>query len=246
MSKSRGNVVTPDEVVERYGADILRLYLLFMAPFERDVLWDEEGISGAERFLGRVWRLCQQGWDDVEPGDRQAENALRRATHKAIRRVTEDIDGYKFNTALAALMEFVRALSDRPDSHLTPSHARSPEVIVDLADVYQEATSTLVRLLAPFAPHIAEELWARLDGRFSVHHQPWPVYDAALARDEKITLVVQVNGKVRDRIQVPADISDEQARGKALASARVQAYLEGRDDPRVIIVPGRLVNVVVS
>ncbi len=234
MSKSRDNVVTPDEVVERYGADILRIYLLFMAPFDRNVIWDEEGIAGSERFLQRVWRLNQ--WTDKEGGaegtGQGTEVALQRVIHKTIRRVTEDIEAFKFNTAVAALMEFTNALWAHREQH-GPSPA------------FQEASETLIRLLAPLAPHIAEELWARQGGPFSVHQQPWPAFDRALTVDETITLVLQVNGKVRDRIAVPAGIADHEAEAQALESERVQRILNGRQPRNVIVVPGRLVNVVV-
>jgi leucyl-tRNA synthetase len=232
MSKSRGNVVTPDEVIERHGADILRIHLLFMAPFERNVNWDEEGIAGAERFLQRVWRLCQagRGAEDSRP-EAQAEDELRRALHRTIQRVTDDIEAFKFNTAMAALMEFTNALSAHWD-RVGPSPA------------FQQASGILPRLLAPFAPHIAEELWARQDGEFSVHQQAWPSYDPGLTVDETITLIIQVNGKVRDRILVPADISDEEARARALESERIQGLLNGKAPKRVVVVPGRLVNLV--
>jgi leucyl-tRNA synthetase len=249
MSKSRGNVVTPDEVVERYGADTLRIYLLFMAPFDRNVNWGEEGITGAERFLERVWWVCQeqgrkgtraQGHGGAaEPFDyaqdeqgREEAKRLRRAAHKTIRRVTEDLEAFKFNTAIAAMMEFVNTLLVHLDRQ-GPSPA------------FQEATGMLIRLLAPFAPHIVEELWAKRGGPFSVHRQPWPAYDPGLTVDETFTLVVQVNGKVRDRIAVAAGIGDDEARQRALESEQVQRYLDGRLPGRVIVVPGRLVNVVV-
>jgi leucyl-tRNA synthetase len=235
MSKSRGNVVTPDEVVERYGADILRVYLLFIAPFDHNVIWDEEGIAGSERFLHRVWRICQEtgqhggGGTDGQP---VAENSLTRGTHKTIRQVTDDVEAFKFNTALAAMMEWVNTLG-----------AHMEEYGTTLA--FQEATGILIRLLAPFVPHIAEELWSRREGGFSVHRQPWPVYDLALTADETVTLIVQVNGKVRDRIAAPAGVPDDEARRLALASPRIQACLDGRSPRQVIVVPGRLVNVVV-
>ncbi len=241
MSKSRGNVVTPDEVVARYGADVLRIHLLFMAPFDRNVIWDEEGIVGAERFLQRLWRLCQADADDQEAGSGQntagqgtdeSEGALRRAMHQTVRRITEDVESFKFNTAVAAMMEWTNALS----AHLEEWGA---------TPAFGQATETLILLLAPFAPHIAEELWARRGGAYSVHQQGWPAYDPALAADETVTLVVQVNGKVRDRLQVPAGIPDEEARRRALASARVQATLNGQHPKRVIVVAGRLVNIVV-
>jgi len=234
MSKSGGNVVTPDEVVERYGADILRIYLLFMAPFDRNVNWDEDGITGAERFLHRVWRLCQvagrvrrgQGGQSRSPG----EGEVRRMTHKTVRRVTEDIEAFKFNTAVAAMMEYANALWAQQE---------------DPGPAFYEATGILIRLLAPFAPHIAEELWARRGGAYSVHQQSWPTYDPALTVDDTIDLVVQVNGKVRDRIVVSAEVDDEEARRLALQSERVQRYLNGEPPKKVIVVPGRLVNIVV-
>jgi len=234
MSKSRGNVVTPDEVVERYGADILRAYLLFIAPFDHNVIWDEEGIAGSERFLHRVWRICQEtGQQESGRADGQAapEGALRRNMHKTIRRVTEDVEAFKFNTALAAMMEWVNVLS----AHLEEQGA---------TPAFQEATGVLIRLLAPFVPHIAEELWSRRGGDGSVHEQRWPAYDPALTAEETVMLIVQVNGKVRDRIVVPAGVPDDEARRLALASPRVQAYLAGRGPRQVIVVPGRLVNIV--
>ena len=233
MSKSKGNVVTPDEVIERYGADILRIYLLFMAPFERNVTWDEEGIAGAERFLQRVWRICQWGTDaETCDPEKTAEENLQRTAHKTIRRVTEDIDAFKFNTAVAALMEFANTLWAHREQH-GPSPA------------FQVATGMLIRLLAPLAPHIAEELWTRQEGTFSVHQQSWPVYDPGLTVDDMITLIIQVNGKVRDRIVVPAGLTDEEATAQAMKSERVQGYLNDNSPQKVIVVPGRLVNLVV-
>jgi leucyl-tRNA synthetase len=241
MSKSRGNVVTPDEVVARYGADVLRIHLLFMAPFERNVNWDEEGIAGAERFLQRVWRLCGSTPTSgaAVDGATSEENALRRRLHKTIQKVTDDIEALKFNTALAALMEFSNALAAHRNAWgATPA--------------FQESSGVLIRLLAPFAPHVAEELWEmrqtgpQIDrnGPTSVHRQPWPTYDPALAVDETITLVIQVNGKVRDRIQVPAGITEPEARRQALSSEKVQRHLDGNPPRQVIVVPGTLVNVV--
>ena len=232
MSKSRGNVVTPDEVVARHGADTLRLHLLFMAPFDRNVNWDEEGIAGAERFLQRVCRLGEAtGQASAPAANGRDDDSLRRAMHKTIRRVTEDVEAYKFNTAVAAMMEFSNSLAAYQERHgSTPA--------------FCEAFETLIRLLAPFAPYIAEEMWARLGRAFSVHQQAWPEHNPALAADETVTLVVQVNGKVRDRIPVAAGLDDGEARARALASERVRQHLEGRDPRQVIVVGGRLVNVV--
>ena len=233
MSKSRGNVVTPDEVVERHGADILRIHLLFMAPFERNVTWDKEGMAGAERFLHRVWRLCQEdeGTKAGEPPGSE-DAALRKTMHKTIQRVTRDIEAFKFNTAVAALMEYTNALWAHREQ-CGPSPA------------FQEAIPIMIRLVAPFAPHIAEELWMWQGGEYSVHQQPWPAYDPALTVEETITLVVQVNGKVRDRITVPADIDKDEAQRLALASEQVQRHLQGSRPKKAIVVPGKLVNLVV-
>jgi leucyl-tRNA synthetase len=237
MSKSRGNVVTPDEVVARYGADALRLHLLFMAPFDRNVDWDEDGIAGAQRFLQRIWHLGgeiarRSASAGQKPGaEPEREDDLRRALHKTVRRVTDDVEAYKFNTAVSAMMEFSNSLAAYQERR-GPTPALS------------EAFEVLIRLLAPFAPHIAEEIWSRLGHGFSVHQQSWPAYDPALAVDETVTLVVQVNGKVRDRIPVPAGLEDGQARERALASERVRQHLGGRTPRQVIVVGGHLVNVV--
>ncbi|MBN1659362.1 MAG: leucine--tRNA ligase [Anaerolineae bacterium] len=233
MSKSRGNVVTPDEVVARYGADVLRVYLLFMAPFDRNVNWDEEGIVGVERFLQRVFRLGQMDSSAGRQGDREAENRLVRGTHKVVRKVTEDVEAFKFNTAVAAMMEFSNMLNAHVEAHgVTPAS--------------KDAVDTAIRLMAPFAPHAAEELWARRGGTYSVHQQPWPTYDAMLTADETLTLIVQVNGKVRDRIEVPAGIDAAEAQRLALACEQVTRHLNGHPPQKVIFIPGRLVNVVVG
>jgi leucyl-tRNA synthetase len=228
MSKSRGNVVTPDEVVARYGADILRVHLLFMAPFERNVNWDEEGIAGAERFLQRVWRLCLGASEQARESVKGQENGqdLQRGTHKTVQKVTRDIEAFKFNTAVAAMMEFTNTLWANWEQHgATPA--------------FQEAIDALIRLLAPFTPHLAEELWMRRGGEFSVHRQPWPDYDPALTVDDTITMVVQVNGRVRDRLVVAADIGSDEAQQRALASVQVQHYLNGKPPKKLIVVPDR-------
>ena len=233
MSKSRGNVVAPDEQVGKYGADSFRCYLMFLGPWEDGGPFSLRGINGLWRWLNRLWSLVLS---EPAPGvaDRAATRDLRRLTHKTIRRVTEDGERFRFNTMLAALMEFTNGLINARDS--------GP---VD-AGAWKGATEALLLLLAPMAPHIAEELWARRGRPYSVHQQAWPTWDADLAREEEATLVVQVNGKVRDRFQVAADIDEANAREKALASPRVQAHIDQRKVQRVIYVPGKLVNVVVK
>lgn len=232
MSKSRGNVITPDEYVARLGADTVRCYLMFMGPWEHGGEWDDSGIFGIHRWLNRVWGLVV-GAAPSDGADPEATHQLRHVTHKTTRRVTEDMERFRFNTMLAALMEFSNFLAKAKESGRMDASA------------WQEAIDTLLLLMAPSAPHFAEELWARLGKPYSIHQQPWPKWDEDLAREEEITLVVQVNGKVRDRLQVPADIDEERAKELALASQRVQSHIAGKQAQRIIYVPGKLVNVVV-
>jgi leucyl-tRNA synthetase len=229
MSKSKGNVVTPDGVAETHGADALRIYLLFMAPFENNTVWEEEGIVGAERFLQRVWRLAN-GVIAGQPTNRPSTQ-LTTQLHQTIERVTADAEAFKFNTAIAALMELLNGMS---------AHHHKHGVTAELAEVVR----TFVLLLAPFAPHIAEELWARMGETYSVHQQPWPEWDAALVAEATVTLVVQVDGKVRARIEVPADIEEKAAKEAALAVESVQDHIGGKEIRKVITVPGPLINIV--
>jgi leucyl-tRNA synthetase len=235
MSKSRGNVVAPDDLVERYGADTVRAYLMFIGPWEMGGPWSPQGIEGVRRFLDRAWTVA------VEPPARLAQGdpaeadvrALRRMTHQTIRRVTNDIEHFKFNTMIAALMEFNNYLMKARDTAVYGMPA------------WDEAVDSLLLMMAPSVPHISEELWQRRHPGPSVHLQSWPAWDEELARAETITLVVQVNGKVRDRIEVPADITEEQARELALACPGAQRHVESKQVVKVIYAPGRLVNIVV-
>ncbi|MDP2932183.1 MAG: class I tRNA ligase family protein, partial [Chloroflexota bacterium] len=245
MSKSRGNVINPDEYVVDLGADAVRAYLMFVGPWEQGGEWDDSGISGMGRWLNRVWNLVlgqyQQQLGELtmrvlngEAVDvAQAERELARVTHQTIRKVTEDIERLHFNTMLAALMEFTNYLGKVNEAGVVDSTK------------WTEAIETLMLLLAPTAPHLMEELWERSGREYSIHNQAWPKWDETLAKDEEVTLVVQVNGKVRDRIAVPASISEAEARQKALESQRVKAYLEGKQLVNMVYVPGRLVNLVV-
>ena len=223
MSKSRGNVQAPDEYVARYGADSLRLFLMFMGPWTDGSDWDAAGIEGTYRFLNRVWSLGIEKVDEASGG---RDEAVDRAAHRTIQKVTADLEGYHFNTAIAAMMELSTTLSR--------ARGTSREYGID----------TLVLLLAPFAPHFAEELWERRGGRGSVHQQSWPAFDPALAAVKEITLVVQVDGKVRDRIPAAAGLPQAQAQEMALASPRAKAALDGRIVDRVVVVQDRLVNIV--
>ncbi len=233
MSKSRGNVIDPDDLVAEYGTDTVRTYLMFAFKWDQGGPWDTQGIKGPQRFLFDVWTLIA---DSVPAASGKADagdvRALRRKVHQTIQRVTEDMQTFSFNTAVAALMELKNTMQDAKS---TP---------VAHTDAWDEAVRTLLLLLAPFAPHITEELWARTGGAYSIHQQAWPEADAEVAAEDEITLVVQVNGKVRDRITVPVDVDEATAKQKALASERVQSYLEGAEPRKVIYVPGRLVNIV--
>ena len=233
MSKSRGNVINPDDMVAKYGADTVRAYLMFIGPWEEGGPWSSQGIEGVWRFLNRVWKVVLEPKPGVE-GQATAEEiaALRRKTHQTIKKVTEDMEAFAFNTMIAALMEF--------NNYLIKAKATP----VAHTEAWEEAIEALLLMLAPPCPHIAEELWTRTDRPYSVHQQSWPTYSEELAAEEVFTLVVQVNGKVRDRLQVSVDISEEEAKKLALASKGAQRHLKGLEVKRVIYVPGRLVNIV--
>jgi leucyl-tRNA synthetase len=239
MSKSRGNVIDPDDLVARYGADVVRTYLMFAFKWDQGGPWDSQGINGPLRFLNDVWALIADMPGAMEPDDAgttapmELERVLRRKVHQTIMHVTRDIESFEFNTAIASLMELKNTMQDFRETPIAHT------------ETWDEAVRTLLLLLAPFTPYIAEELWTRIGGPYSIHRQPWPVADEEVAAEEIVTLVVQVNGKVRDRIRVAADIDEETAKEKALASEKVQSYLEDGAPRRVIYVPGKLVNVVV-
>ncbi len=235
MSKSRGNVVAPDDLVERYGADTLRGYLMFSWRWEQGGPWDSHGIDGVYRWLHRVWSLVLDKSANQrisEPTEKEIAD-LRRWTHKTIKRITDDMENFAFNTIIAGLMEFTNALIKAQGTPVYDTPA------------WEEAIETLLLLLAPCCPHIAEELWARAGRPYSIHQQSWPQFNAGLAAEEVITLVVQINGKLRARLEVPAGITEEAAREAALADANIQRHLGDKVIRKVIYVPGRLVNIVV-
>ncbi len=235
MSKSRGNVINPDKYVAELGADTMRIYLMFLGPWEQGGDWSDSGINGASRWLKRIWDLVLE---DYTPGPGtggdEALTGLQRITHQTIRKATVDIERLRFNTMLAALMEYTNYLSKTKEAGN-----------ITQAD-WKEAIDTLLLLLAPTAPHITEELWERTGHDYSIHSQDWPEWDEALAKDEEITLVVQVNGKLRDRITVPVSISEEEALTLAFESQKVKAHIEGKEVVRRIYVPQKLVNIVVK
>ena len=264
MSKSKGNVVDPDTMLEKFGADALRLYVMFVAPPEKEVEWTDAGLEGSYRFLARVWRLVDHWAGVVAVGSSRpdaasldtAEKSLRRKTHETIRRVTADIEQrQQLNTAVSALMELVNELYAFSERTTTGSPARhtggaatpgAPRERAEAVIVVGEALEGLVRMLAPFAPHTAEELWERLGHQGGMSAASWPVFDADVAKAEEIVIPVQVNGKVRSRLTVPAEASAPELEALALADPAVKAYTDGKTVKKVVVAQGRLVSIVVQ
>ncbi len=236
MSKSRGNVVNPDDVVGQVGADAVRCFLMFIGPWDQGGPWSDEGINGIVRWLNRVWGVVEHDADELDgqPTDAAAVRETRRVLHQTIRKCYEDLDRFKFNTAIAALMELINHLSRVWN-----------EQSVD-AETWRDCVEKFLLMVAPIAPHVAEEMWQRIGRPYSIHQQPFPAWDDDLAAEEEITLVVQVNGRVRDRITVAADIGEDDARALALDSPRIQSHTDGKAIKTIVYVPGRLVNVVVA
>jgi leucyl-tRNA synthetase len=262
MSKSKGNVVDPDDMIQRFGADALRLYVMFVAPPEKEIEWTDAGLEGSWRFLARVWRIVDQlaemiGGEGIpKPGELQldsAERGLRRKTHETIRRVTVDLDPrVHLNTAVSGLMELVNelyAFCGRPGCSLLAREMENPETVgmsvrPETVAVLKESIEALVLMLSPFAPHMAEELWECLGHAGGVAAAGWPSFDEDVAKPDAIVVPVQVNGKVRGRLNVPADTSEDQLRQMALADPQAAKYLEGKQVKKVVVVGGRLVSVV--
>jgi len=243
MSKSKGNVVSPEEIIGQYGADTARLFIMFAAPVERDLDWSDEGVAGSFRFLNRVWRILDQfedkikgAADDYDTSSLTAEEKdLRHVLHVTIKKVTEDIrDRFMFNTAISSIMELVNDFYKFQNSETVN------------AGLVREVAVNLMKLLAPFAPHMTEELWSNLIGDGSVHSQKWPVCDEAATVTAEVEIVLQINGKVRDRIMIATGISREEMEEAAKSNARVQELTEGKTIVKMICVPDKLVNVVVK
>jgi len=245
MSKSRGNVVSPDYICAKYGADTGRLFILFIGPPDQDAEWSDQGVEGAFRFLNRVWRFFQTNvaryepsWSDKLPINLSIdERNMRRKTHQTIQRVTDDIERFHFNTAVSALMEMMNEMINYTGSHTQSS--------ADKDSVLSEAMETMVLLLSPFTPHIADELWEQLGKPGTTYEQPWPTYSPEIAKAEQVTIVIQVNGKVRDRLEVPLETSNAELERLALASNRVKSFIGEKEVRKIVVVPGKLVNIVV-
>jgi leucyl-tRNA synthetase len=226
MSKSSGNVVTPDAMVEKYGADALRLWELFMGPFDEPTNWNEDGVAGTARFLSRVWTMVRRYAEAGCPQGNPVEQTLRRI-HQAVMTVTDHIERMRFNTALAALMEELNFIG-----RLKPE------------ELGRFGVESYLVMLAPMAPHVCEELWQALGHQRSIHLETWPRFDAELTREEIVTIVVQVNGKVRDKLQVAADTAEADVRAMALKSEAVMRHLDGKPPKKVIYVPKKLLSIV--
>ncbi|PJA89661.1 MAG: leucine--tRNA ligase, partial [Candidatus Magasanikbacteria bacterium CG_4_9_14_3_um_filter_32_9] len=217
MSKSRGNVVNPDEMVEKFGADALRLYIMFMGPFDQAVVWDTNGLVGMRRFLDRVVNLQDFVKENIE------EN---KTLHKTIKKVGEDIENMSFNTSVAKMMEFVNE-------------------ITKAQEISKEDLEKFLKILSPFAPHLAEELWEQFGHSESIAYDPWPEYNEEMIKDETMTVGIQINGKVRDDIEVDAEISEEEIKDLVLRREIVQKWLDGAEPKKVIYVKGKLVSIVI-
>jgi leucyl-tRNA synthetase len=260
MSKSKGNVVDPDNMLSKYGADALRLYVMFVAPPEKEVEWSDEGLEGSFRFLVRVWRLVDH-WAPVMPaesaapclaGANEPERALRRKTHETIRRVTVDIEErMHLNTAVSSLMELVNelyAFSEKTERGSPAGRQIPPAGSAERAQtlsVLREALDALVLMLSPFAPHGSEEMWQMLGHGNGLAKAAWPAFDPAVARADEVVVPVQINGKIRARLTVSAGLSDDQLRERVLAAPAVAAQTDGKTVLKVVVAKGPLVSLVI-
>jgi leucyl-tRNA synthetase len=247
MSKSLGNVVSPDDMVAKYGADATRMYTLFAAPPDRDLDWQDAGVEGVSRFLARVYRLIAQNplhggearvyrLGDLSPEARK----VTRKLHQTIKRISDELGGrWHFNTCVAALMEFVNECYAVPELFATPKPGVERDFV---ADVQRKLTL----LLQPFAPYLSHELWTMLGEQGGLLRAPWPKYDAALAKEDEVEIVVQVNGKIRSKLVVSTDASQDEVKALALADEKVRAAIEGKQIVKVVVVPRKLVNIVVK
>jgi len=244
MSKSKGNVVSPEDIINTYGADTVRLFILFAAPPERDLEWSDKGVEGCYRFLNRLWRLVMPLTGELAGAPAKVTENLsgvnkemRRLTHLTIKRITDDISTrFNFNTAVSAIMELVNGLYQYKE---VPASDRNPAVL-------REAVETLLLLLAPFAPFVAEELWEKMGHNTSIHRENWPGYDPKALIEDEVTIVVQINGRVRDKVVLPKGVSAEDMKARVLEQPRVKQLMEGKTIIKVILVPDKLVNIVLK
>jgi leucyl-tRNA synthetase len=247
MSKSKGNVVSPEDIVDRYGADTARLFILFAAPPERDLEWSDQGVEGCYRFLNRVYRLVEPlsasltGWIGAKPSTKDLvgmHREIKRLVHQTIRRVTEDVEKrFNFNTAVSAIMELVNAV------YLYRDRVSEADRRMDLM---AEAVETLLLVLAPFAPHLTEELWRSVGHGDSVHEAAWPQWDEEALREDEKEIVVQINGRIKDRVLLEAGLGAAALEARIMALPRIEELVAGKRVVKVIPVPDKLVNIVVK
>jgi leucyl-tRNA synthetase len=255
MSKSKGNIVDPDAIIKRYGADTLRLYILFAGPPEAEMEWSDKAIEGSWRFLNRVWRLVESirvsEYQSIRGADTEDIKALERKTHQTIKKVTEDIEGFQFNTAISAIMELVNAVYAEWSSSGSDASAsrRDSKEVSTFGTAYslqlKEVAEIIVLLLSPFAPHACEEMWELLGHKGGIFKTRWPGYDQQALKDRETVIVVQVNGKIRSKINVPSGTPEARLKELALADTAVQKWTEGRPPKNFIVVPDKLINIVV-
>jgi leucyl-tRNA synthetase len=247
MSKSKGNVVSPDELIREYGADTVRLYTLFIGPPEKEAEWNDAGVEGAYRFLRRLWRkiyehrdllAAAKGMKPILEEMEKPERDLYRKLHESIQRISRDLEGdFHFNTAIAQIMELMNAVDDlRLEDDLTDS----------VKAVFRDVMDHIVLLISPFAPHVAEELWVELGHEPGILRAEWPTVDTAALHRDQVEIVLQVNGKVRGRIWVSAHITQAEVEQEAMANEQVQKWIEDKTVRKVIVVPGKLVNIAVG
>jgi leucyl-tRNA synthetase len=230
MSKSRGNVITPDSMVEEYGVDALRVYELFMAPIDQDVNWSIDGINGARRFLNRIWNIYSRAYFESKSAV-EKDGELERELHKTIRNVSRRIDALRFNTMISALMEFTNQISDRYQAGAWRTRT------------FHQALEILMVLLAPAAPHVAEELWHMTGHNTSIHLQDWPTWDDELVVDETFQIQIQINGKMRARVEIPVQADKSEVEAAAFALPKIKQHTRDRNIVDVIFVPGKIMNI---
>ncbi|HMN14791.1 MAG TPA: class I tRNA ligase family protein, partial [Bellilinea sp.] len=232
MSKSRGNVIAPDDIVKVHGADTVRAYLMFFSRWELGGPWSAGGIEGTSRWIRRVWSIIMEP-AETRPVSDEVIKSLRRKLHQSLKSIQRDFIEFGFNTVVSTLMELLNEMS------------KAKQAGVYGTEVWKEAVRIYLLMLAPVTPHLAEEIWTQLGYPYSIHQQAWPIVDEESAKDEEITLIIQVNGKVRDRIVVPVGLPEEEAKSRALSSEAVQKFLEGKTPRQVIYVRGKLINIVI-
>jgi leucyl-tRNA synthetase len=221
MSKSFGNVINPDDIVKEYGADVLRLYEMFMGPFDQAIAWNQKGLKGVARFLEKVWNLVLES-----KNEKSGQNILSEI-HKLNKKIDSDLETMKFNTIISSFMEFINFCLENKE------------------EIGKDAIERILLLLAPFAPHITEELWHQLGYEDSIHNQSWPVYDKNMVREDKVILIIQINGKIRDKVEVDKDVSEEEVKRLTLESESVKKWTAGKEIKKIIFVPKKLINIVI-